>query len=385
MDPDIPYLLLTPGPLTTSKTVKQSMLRDYCTWDRDYNDLVTEIRGRLVRLALGDRGPTTRDDYTAVLMQGSGTFAVEATIGSIIPPHGRLLVVNNGAYGQRMVQIAARLKIDCTELAQSEIEPAKPAQIEQALARDPRITHVALVHCETTTGMLNPAAEVGRIARRHGKIFVLDAMSSFAGIPFTIEDVAAHYLITSANKCIQGVPGFGVVIADRAELEKTAGWARSLSLDLFDQWREMETKGGKWRYTSPTHVVRAFSTALDELDAEGGVAARHKRYCENHRVLVEGMQRLGFQLLLAPEHRSPIITSFLYPLDPSFSFEALYAALKQRGFVIYPGKISQAETFRIGTIGHVFPRDIARLIECLEEVVTAGAGIQSPGELGIRR
>lgn len=372
MDPDIPYLLLTPGPLTTSKTVKQSMLRDYCTWDREYNDLVTEIRRRLVRLATVNSQSNASGAYTSVLMQGSGTFAVEATIGSVIPPAGRLLVVNNGAYGQRMAQIAARLKIDVVELAHTEVEPADPARVEQALRQDPRITHVALVHCETTTGMLNPAAEVGRIARRHGKIFILDAMSSFGGIPFTIEEVGAHYLVSSANKCIQGVPGFGVVIADRAELEKTAGWARSLSLDLFDQWREMETKGGKWRYTSPTHVVRAFATALDELDAEGGVPARHKRYCENHRVLVEGMQRLGFRPLLAPEHRSPIITSFLYPDDaPSFSFQTLYDALKQRGFVIYPGKISQAETFRIGTIGHVFPRDFERLIECMGEVVVS--------------
>jgi 2-aminoethylphosphonate-pyruvate transaminase len=267
-----------------------------------------------------------------------------------------------------MAQIASRLKIDCVEIKHTEVEPADPAKVEAALKHDPRITHVALVHCETTTGMLNPAAEVGKLARRHGKIFILDAMSSFAGIPFTAEEVGAHYLVSSANKCIQGVPGFGVVIADRADLQKTAGWARSLSLDLFDQWTEMETKGGKWRYTSPTHVVRAFATALDELDEEGGIAARHKRYCENHRVLVEGMQRLGFRLLLAPEHRSPIITSFLYP-DASFSFDAFYQALKLRGFVIYPGKISQAETFRIGTIGHVFPRDFARLVECMAEVV----------------
>ncbi len=375
MDPDIPYLLLTPGPLTTSDTVKRSMLRDYCTWDRDYNDLVTDIRRRLVRLATANdtRGPA-HETYTAVLMQGSGTFAVEAVIGSVIPPEGRLLVVNNGAYGQRMAQIAARLRIECVELMHSEVEPADPARVEAALRHDPRITHVALVHCETTTGMLNPAAEVGRIVQQHGKTFVLDAMSSFAGIPFTIGEVGAHYLISSANKCIQGVPGFGIVIADRSELAKTKGWARSLSLDLWDQWHEMETKGGKWRYTSPTHAVRAFATALDELDAEGGIAARHKRYCENHRVLVEGMERLGFPPLLAPEHRSPIITSFLYPDEASFTFEGFYEALKQRGFVIYPGKISQTETFRIGTIGHVFPSDFARLIECVGEVVNAGVG-----------
>jgi 2-aminoethylphosphonate-pyruvate transaminase len=350
------------------------MLRDYCTWDREYNDLVTDIRRRLVRLATANdtRGPAD-ETYTVVLMQGSGTFAVEAVIGSAIPPAGRLLVLNNGAYGQRMAQIAARLRIECVELQHSEVEPADPARVDAALRHDLRITHVALVHCETTTGMLNPAAEVGQLVRRYGKTFILDAMSSFAGIPFTIGDVGAHYLISSANKCIQGVPGFGVIIADRAELAKTKGWARSLSLDLYDQWHEMETKGGKWRYTSPTHAVRAFATALDELDEEGGIAARHRRYRENHRVLVEGMERQGFRPLLAAEHRSPIITSFLYPDDASFKFEAFYDALKQRGFVIYPGKISQAETFRVGTIGHVFPHDFERLIECVQDVRGAQA------------
>ncbi|MEP0844421.1 MAG: 2-aminoethylphosphonate--pyruvate transaminase, partial [Phycisphaerae bacterium] len=289
MDDDIPYLLLTPGPLTTSRTVKQAMLRDYCTWDDDYNSLVVEIRRRLVRLA------GASDRYTCVLMQGSGTFCVEATVGSVIPPDGKLLVVNNGAYGARIAQIARRLKIDCAELIHEETEPADLARIEAALRGDPAVTHVALVHCETTTGLLNPAAEVGRLARRYGKLFILDAMSSFGGIPLTAEGLGAHYLISSSNKCIQGVPGFGFVIMDAEAFAQTRGWARSLALDLYDQWQEMETRRGKWRYTSPTHVVRAFCQALDELDAEGGVTARHRRYCENHRLLVSGMARLGFR------------------------------------------------------------------------------------------
>ena len=287
----------------------------------------------------------------------------------MIPPDGKLLAVNNGAYGKRIVEIAARLKIPCTEIAQNEREPADPERIDAALSADPAITHVALVHCETTTGMLNPAAAVGKIARERGKIFILDAMSSFGGIPFTLDDVSADYLVSSANKCLQGVPGFGFVIARRARLEVTRGWARSLSLDLFDQWREMEEKGGKWRYTSPTHVVRAFRQALDELDAEGGIAPRYARYCENHRVLVEGFSRLGFQPLLPAELRSPIITSFLYPSDPAFTFEKFYAAMKRRRYVLYPGKVSHADTFRVGTIGHVFPEDFRGLVEAAQEAL----------------
>lgn len=365
MDPEIPYLLLTPGPLTTSRTVKEVMLRDYCTWDDEYNDIVTDIRERLARLA------SESDAYTSVLMQGSGTFSVEATLGSVIPPEGKVLIVNNGAYGNRMVQIARRLRIACVELKLPETRPADVAEIAAALSSDASITHVAMVHCETSTGMLNPAADVGRLIHEHDRVYILDAMSSFGGIPMTMEETGAHFLVSSANKCIQGVPGFGFTIAQRSLLEASRGWARSLSLDLYDQWMEMETKHGKWRYTSPTHVVRAFARALDELDAEGGVAVRYERYRENHRRLVEGYRQLGFRPLLPPEWRSPIITSFVYPEDTGFRFDTFYAAMKRRRFVLYPGKVSDADTFRVGTIGHVYPEDIDELVAATADVVQA--------------
>jgi len=376
VDGDIPYLLLTPGPLTTSKTVKQVMMRDYCTWDDDYHEIVTDIRGRLVQLAGGG------DHYTSVLMQGSGTFAVEATLGSTIGPNGKLLVVDNGAYGNRIAQIARRLRIDSHVIEQSEVVPADLDRIDEALATDPAITHVALVHCETTTGLLNPAVEVGALARKHDKIYILDAMSSFCGVEMTIEQVGAHYLIASSNKCIQGVPGFGFVIAHRETFEQTKGFARSLSLDLFDQWNTMEVDHGKWRYTSPTHTVRAFAQAMNELNEEGGVAARSARYAENHRVLVEGMERIGFQTLVAPEAQSHIITSFLYPNDDRFSFRPFYDAMKARRFVLYPGKVSHADTFRIGTIGHVFPEDIRQLLDAVCEVAGQMGVFLGDGEIG---
>jgi 2-aminoethylphosphonate-pyruvate transaminase len=362
LDNEIPYLLLTPGPLTTTRTVKQAMLQDYCTWDSDYHELVSGVRKRLVELG------GASDDFTAVLMQGSGTFCVESVIGSVIPPDGKLLVVDNGAYGRRIAEIAKRLRISCLVIQQNETEPADLTRIELALRSDPEITHVALVHCETTTGLMNPAAAVGQLCQRYGKTYILDAMSSFGGVPFGLADVHAHFLISSANKCIQGVPGFGFVLAHRTTLEGTDGWARSLSLDLLDQWREMESQGGKWRYTSPTHAVRAFAQALRELDDEGGVAARHRRYCENQRELVAGMHELGFRTLIPREHQSPIITSFLYPVNTRFLFRAFYSAMKQRRFVIYPGKVSVADTFRIGTIGNVFPDDIRHLVSMVGAV-----------------
>ncbi len=363
MDDDIPYLLLTPGPLTTTRSVRKAMLRDYSTWDVDYNTLVNDVRRQLTQLA------SDSDEFTAVLMQGSGTFSVEATVGSVIPPDGSLLVVNNGAYGKRIKTIAERLQIATVEAAFPETEPPDVAVIDTLLQQHPEVTHVAMVHCETTTGMLNPAAEIGACVKQHGRRFILDAMSSFGGMAMSMESESADFLISSANKCIQGVPGFGFVIARQSELEQTKGWARSLSLDLYDQWREMQAGGGKWRYTSPTHTVRAFAQALEELEHEGGVTAREERYTSNQRRLVAGMRELGFETLLPDALHSPIITSFLFP-TASFDFQQFYDRLKSRRFVIYPGKVTNADTFRIGTIGNVHPADIDELLNAIDEVRT---------------
>lgn len=358
--PDNPYLLLTPGPLSTTKTVKAAMLRDWCTWDDDYNGITQGIRAALARLA------TPATGYTAVLMQGSGTFCVEATIGTAVHPDGALLVLVNGAYGARMVDIARRLRIHVMSQDSGEARPIDLALLDRTLGSDPGITHVAVVHGETTSGMLNPVGAIGQIVQSHKRRFMVDAMSTFGGVPLDMAGMGADFLISSANKCIQGVPGFGFVVARREELERTKGQARSLSLDLYDQWREMETKGGKWRFTSPTHVVRAFAQALKELEEEGGVEARHRRYQENHRILVEEMGWLNFSCLLPKEHRSPVITTFLGPAHPGYCFPAFHAALKKRGFVIYPGKVTALDTFRIGTIGDVHPADIRRLVAAVK-------------------
>ncbi len=360
--PDNPYILLTPGPLSTSKGVRNALLRDWCTWDADYNeDIVQNIRRRLTALATAKT-----EDYTVVLMQGSGSFSVEAALGSIVPPEGKVLILTNGAYGKRAVKMAQILKLNYTEYALLETEAPDPEKLEAILKEDLSITHVMMVHCETTTGMLNPLEEIARAAKAQGKIFIVDAMSSFGGIPMDIAALEIDYLVSSSNKCIQGVPGFAFVIAKRSELEKCEGIARSLCLDLYDQWKEMD-KTGKWRYTSPTHIVRAFYQALDELEAEGGIAARHARYRENQKRLSEGMSELGFETLLPAALQSPIITSFLYP-ETDFDFGAFYKKIKERGFVLYPGKISQVETFRIGNIGEVYPDDIRRLLTAIREI-----------------
>jgi 2-aminoethylphosphonate-pyruvate transaminase len=359
--PDNPYFLLTPGPLSTSKGVRAAMFRDWCTWDREYNDIVQAIRARLVELASASPG------YTCVLMQGSGTFAVESCIGTALPREGHLLVLANGHYGERMAVIGERLGIRTTVHDTGETGPLDVPGLRHALENDASISHVAVVHCETTTGMLNPVREIGAVVKGAGRTYIVDAMSSFGGIPLDMAELGADFLVSSANKCIQGVPGFGFIIAMRREMLQLEGRARSLSLDAHDQWREMEQKGGKWRYTSPTHVVRAFARALEELEEEGGVAARHARYSENQHLLVRGMRELGFETLLPDALHSPIITSFCDPEHPEFSFQEFHARLKARGYVIYPGKVTGAATFRIGSIGEFSPSDVPGLLAAVRD------------------
>nr|WP_252509289.1 2-aminoethylphosphonate--pyruvate transaminase [Acinetobacter colistiniresistens] len=357
---DNKYLLLTPGPLSTSATVRRAMQKDWCTWDKEYNGLVQEIRKRLVNLAT-----TETDQYTAVLMQGSGSFAVESVLGSVITKHEKVLIINNGAYGARMVQMARCLNIDVVELVYPEACTPDLAEIQQVLT-DESISHVACVHCETTTGILNPIQDIGRLVKAAGKVWIVDAMSSFGGIPMDIAELEIDFLISSANKCIQGVPGFGFILAKRERLEQCKGLARSVSLDLYDQWHTMQQQNGKWRFTSPTHVVHAFYQALLELEQEGGIEARYQRYLNNQQILSKGMSALGFKLVLGNAcPQSPIITTFLYPASSKFSFQQFYDSLKQAGYVIYPGKVTDLNCFRIGNIGEVKQQDIEGLLAAI--------------------
>ena len=357
------YLLLTPGPLSTSESVRHAMLQDWCTWDKDYNEgIVTPLRHDLLAIAGLDEA-----DYTTVLLQGSGTYCVEATIGATVRPEDKLLILANGAYGKRMAQIADYYKLNYVLVSLGETELVTGEVARKALEANPGVTHLSMVHSETTTGLLNPIEEVAEVIRGRGITFIVDAMSSFAGVPIDIKGLGIDFLVSSAIKCIQGVPGFGFIIAKKDKMLATKGNARSLSLDIYAQWETMEKGHGKWRFTSPTHVVRAFYQAMQVLKEEGGIEARHRRYVENHRTLVDGMRALGFQTLLSDDKQGCIITSFLYP-SADFDFADFYNKLKGKGFVIYPGKISDADTFRIGNIGDIFPSDIKALLEAIREV-----------------
>jgi 2-aminoethylphosphonate-pyruvate transaminase len=359
-------LLFTPGPLTTSQTVKQAMLRDVGSWHYEFNATVKSVRERILTLA----GLSSAAGWEVIPLQGSGTFGVEAVLSTIIPANGKLLVLVNGAYGERIAQMAQYMKLAHAILRTPEDTPCDLAALERALSEDRDITHVAVVHCETTTGILNPISEVGRIVKQHRRMYILDAMSSFAAIPIDFAAASIDYLISSANKCIEGVPGFSFVICRRTDLMATEGAARSLSLDLLAQLKGFD-KNGQFRYTPPTHSILAFEQALRELEQEGGVSARAARYRRNHEVLMEGMRRLGLRPFLNPNVQSYIITSFHYPKDPNFSFDEFYRQLSDEGFIIYPGKLTRENTFRIGTIGRLFEADIRALLAAVGRTLEA--------------
>ena len=363
-------LLFTPGPLTTSMTVKQAMLRDLGSRDSEFIDLVKDIRTRLLEI-----GGVRDQGYEAVIMQGSGTFTLEAVVSSSVPSDGKMLVIINGAYGRRIAQIAEIHNIRTTTLEFPENQVPDLAQIEKALETDTAITNVAVIHCETTTGLMNPVKEIGRMVQQSGARYFVDAMSSFGAVPIDLAEWGIDYLVSSANKCIEGVPGFGFALARREALMQTEGNARSLSLDLLSQWKGLE-QNGQFRFTPPTHALLAFHQALLELEAEGGVAGRAARYRANYETLIAGMRAMGFQEYLEPEDRGYIITSFRYPTHPNFDFDEFYKRLNDRGYVIYPGKVSQADCFRIGTIGRIFESDMNDLLAALREVV-AEMGIEA--------
>ncbi len=360
-------LLFTPGPLSTSATVKAAMLHDAGSRDREFLETVAAIRERL--LALGGASPPRQGgEFECVLMQGSGTFAIESVISSAISRGGKLLVLVNGAYGRRMAKMARVHGIETEAVEVPEDRRIDPEALAERLAASRGITHVAVVHCETTTGILNPIEAIGSAVESAGAAYIVDAMSSFGAIPVDLAGARVDFLISSANKCIEGVPGFGFVLARRARLLEAQGRARTLSLDLHAQWAGLEADG-QFRFTPPTHALLAFHQALLELDGEGGVAGRGARYAGNHAALMEGMAELGFQAYLPTELQSHIITAFRYPEHPAFRFEELYARLSDLGFVIYPGKLTHEACFRIGTIGRLFPRDVQALLAAMRRAL----------------
>lgn len=356
-----PYLL-TPGPLTTSAATKEAMLHDWGSRDKEFIAINGRVRERLLALAGAE------DTHVCVPLQGSGTFCVEATIGTLVPPEGKLLILVNGAYGRRMARICEYYGRAHATVDTPEDVPNDPAALDQALADDPTVTHVAAVHCETTSGILNPIEQIATVTARHARGLIIDAMSAFGAIELDARKVRFDALAASSNKCLEGVPGMGFAIIRRDALQRCQGNAPSLSLDLYDQWVSMETNG-QWRFTPPTHVIVAFHQALDEHAAEGGVAGRGARYRHNCEILVQGMRKLGFMTLLPDALQAPIIVTFHMPADPKFDFKRFYDRLNEHGFVIYPGKLTVADSFRIGCIGRLGEAEMRAALAAIRDTV----------------
>jgi 2-aminoethylphosphonate-pyruvate transaminase len=361
--------LFTPGPINTAEATKRAMLRDFGSRDAEFTAITRRIRARLLDIAKA--GAT----HSCVPLAGSGTFAVEAALGTLVPRGGKLLILVNGVYGRRMASMCERMGRPFAVLETGETVPPDARDVARALDANPAITHVALVHCETTSGILNPLEEIAAVVADAGRGLLVDAMSTFGILPLSAAAIPYDALIASSNKCLEGVPGLAFVIARQAALEAAAGNAPSLSLDLHDQWQFLE-RTGQWRFTPPTQVAAALDRALDDFLAEGGREGRLARYRRNCAVLIEGMRKLGFVPLVAEALQAPVIVTFPAPADPAFRFEDFYERLRRRGFVIYPGKLTKAETFRIGCIGRLHEEQMAGVVAAVGEVLR---------ETGLRR
>ncbi|NOX73024.1 MAG: 2-aminoethylphosphonate--pyruvate transaminase [Alphaproteobacteria bacterium] len=372
-----PYLL-TPGPLTTSYEVKAAMLRDWGSWDAEFRAVTAEIRSRLL-----DMIEDHDNLFDCVPMQGSGTFSVEAMLASFVPREGKVLVLSNGAYGARIVQTLDYLGRDYVVIDKGDYMPPRGDEVAAALAADPAISHVVVVHCETSSGILNPVAEISEAVYAAGRELLIDSMSAFGAIPLTVGEIRYEAMVSSANKCIEGVPGFGFVIARKDALVAAKGRSHSLSLDIHAQWAHMN-KTGQWRFTPPTHVVVAFLEALRAHEAEGGVARRGARYADNCAVMVSGMRGLGFETLLKDRWLSPIIVTFFCPAHEAFEFTAFYERMKAKGFILYPGKLTVVDSFRIGCIGQMDGDVMRQVVNAARETLAEmGVPDAAPPEIAL--
>jgi 2-aminoethylphosphonate-pyruvate transaminase len=355
-------ILLTPGPLTTTLRTKLAMLRDWGSWDGDFNAVTAELRRQLLAVVHGE------GTHVVVPLQGSGTFSVEAAVATVVPRDGHVLVLDNGAYCKRLGRLATLMGRKTTIAVRAEDQPVSAAELDTMLKADPSITHVGFIHCETGTGVLNPLQAVSEVCARHGKGLIVDAMSSFAALPIDAREVRFDALIAASGKCLEGVPGMGFVFIRQALLDGCAGNSHSLAMDLHDQHAYME-KTGQWRFTPPTHVVAALAEAMKQFVEEGGQPARLARYSDNCRTLIDGLGALGFRPFLKPEVQAPIIVTFHAPADAKYDFKAFYQAAKRRGFILYPGKLTQIETFRVGCIGAIGRNEMRQAVDAIADTL----------------
>jgi 2-aminoethylphosphonate-pyruvate transaminase len=357
-------ILLTPGPLTTSLTTKAAMLRDWGSWDASFNAVTARVRERLTAIING------RETHVCVPMQGSGTFSVEGAVNTLVPRDGHMLVLINGAYGKRLARLTEMMGRRLSTFETADDVPTTATDVARALDADTSITHVGLIHCETSTGILNPLPEIADVVARRGRSLIVDAMSSFGAIPIDAKKIPFDALVAASGKCIEGPPGMGFTFVRKTVLEQCAGRSTSLALDLYDQWTYME-RTTQWRYTPPTHVVVAVDAALEQYIAAGGQPARYRRYAANCETLIAGMTEMGFKVFLDARIQAPIIVTFHAPADPKYAFKPFYDEVRNRGFILYPGKLTQLETFRVGCIGAIGPEEMRHAVNAVRDSLRA--------------
>jgi len=355
-------ILLTPGPLTTTLRTKLAMLKDWGSWDADFIAVTASVRQRLLDIVNG------HDTHVVVPLQGSGTFSVEAAVATLVPRDGHVLVLDNGAYCKRAAKLTQMMGRRATVMPFAEDAPVSPAALEDRLRSDPSVSHVILIHCETGTGVENPLAAVAAVCEKYGKGLIVDAMSSFAALPIDARSIRFDALVAASGKCLEGVPGMGFVFIRKSILDACAGNSQSLAMDLHDQQQYME-KTGQWRFTPPTHVMVALSEAITQFVEEGGQPARLARYGDNCRTLVDGLAALGLEPFLKPEIQAPIIVTFHAPAHPAYDFKRFYDGAKARGFVLYPGKLTQVETFRVGCIGAIGRVEMTQAVNAVADTL----------------
>jgi len=357
-------ILLTPGPLTTTLATKAAMLRDWGSWDASFNAVTARVRERLTAIING------RETHVCVPMQGSGTFSAAGSVNTLVPRDGHVLVLINGAYGKRLARLTEMMGRKLSVFETADDVPTTAADVARLLDADASITHVGLIHCETSTGILNPLPEIADVVAKRGRSLIVDAMSSFGAIPIDAKKIPFDALIAASGKCIEGPPGMGFVFVRKSVLEQCAGRSTSLALDLYDQWTYME-RTTQWRYTPPTHVVVAVDAALEQYIAAGGQPARYRRYAANCETLISGMTEMGFKVFLDPRIQAPIIVTFHAPADPKYAFKPFYDEVRNRGFILYPGKLTQLETFRVGCIGAIGPEEMRQAVNAVRDSLRA--------------
>ena len=355
-------ILLTPGPLTTTLRTKLAMLKDWGSWDADFNAVTAELRSQLLAVVHG------HDTHVVVPLQGSGTFSVEASVATVVPKSGHVLVLDNGAYCKRAAKLTQMMGRRASVLPFAEDEPVSAAVLDAHLQGDASITHVVLIHCETGTGVENPLAGVANVCERHAKGLIVDAMSSFGALPIDARKIRFDALVAASGKCLEGVPGMGFVLLRKAIVDACAGNSQSLAMDLHDQLIYME-KTGQWRFTPPTHVVLALAEAVKQFIEAGGQSARLARYTDNCKTLIDGMGLLRFKPFLRAQVQAPIIVTFHAPAHPAYDFKRFYAAAKARGFILYPGKLTQVETFRVGCIGAIGRNEMREAVNAVADAL----------------